>query len=243
MNDLARGPETPLTNAKGAFSSSLAEYALLAMLHFDKQVTRLQANRQGKKWERFTMSVLKGKAVGFIGFGDIAKATARLCKAFDMRILALRNSHDLSEEGLVDVVYYSDENKLEIFRQSDFLVCSLPGGAPTYHFCGAEEFAAVKPSSVFISVGRGSAIDESALATALQCGALKGAALDVFETEPLPESSPLWSFDNIIISSHNADLTSDYMDLCWAGFENKLDEFLSPDFVDFNSTVDKMKGY
>lgn len=246
LNSLPRGPETPLTNAKGAFSRSLAEYSLMAMLHFNKQLPRLQANREGKKWERFTMNELAGQTVGFVGFGDIAQATARACKAFGMRIVALRNSRG-AQSDLTDAVYYSDSaaDRLEVFRQSDHVICSLPGGAATAKFCGKDEFAAMKPSGVFLSIGRGTCVDEEALVAALTENRIAGAALDVFAVEPLPADSGLWTCPNLILSPHNADLTVTYIKQTWDVFLEKLTAYGSPGFAGFpsGSTVDKVKGY
>ena len=109
LNSLPGGSEIPLTNAKGAFSRSLAEYSLAAMLHFNKQIPRLQKNRTTKTWDKFIMNELHGQTVGFIGFGDIAQCTARLCKAFGMRILAWRNTRGASGEELADEVFYSSD--------------------------------------------------------------------------------------------------------------------------------------
>jgi len=247
LNSLPRGPETPLTNAKGAFSRSLAEYALLAMLHFNKQLPRLQANREAKKWERFTMNELAGQTVGFVGFGDIAQATARVCKGLGMRIVALRNSRSAPASELTDAVFYSDSeaDRLEVFRQSDHVICSLPGGASTAKFCGKDAFAAMKASGIFISIGRGTCVDEDALVAALTEGRIAGAALDVFAVEPLPQDSGLWSCPNMILSPHNADLTVSYINQTWGVFLEKLAVFENPDYAGFpsGSTVDKVKGY
>eukprot|EP00931_Biecheleriopsis_adriatica_P094723 TRINITY_DN68352_c0_g1_i1.p1 TRINITY_DN68352_c0_g1~~TRINITY_DN68352_c0_g1_i1.p1 ORF type:complete len:340 (+),score=65.40 TRINITY_DN68352_c0_g1_i1:63-1082(+) len=248
INSLPRGPEVPVTNAKGAFSSSLAEYALAAMLHFNKQIPRLQSNRTTKTWDRFIMGELRGQTVGFIGFGDIAQTTARLCKAFGMQVMALRNSRGQPGNELADVVCYASDApdgkaKEEVFRQSDYVICTLPGGPATYHACGASEFAVMKTSAVFISMGRGSCVDEAALVDVLKGGKIAGAALDVFEKEPLAPESPLWHCDNLLLSPHNADLTETYMKLAWDVFLKRLAEYTSPSFSHFEGVVDKTKGY
>jgi len=240
LSPLPGSSEIPVTNAKGAFSRSLAEYSLGAMLHFNKQVPRLQSNRESRVWDKFIMNEMYSKTVGFVGFGDIAKATARLCKAFGMRIVALRQGA-FDESGLADEVYGSAD-KLKVFEQ-DFVVCTLPGTPLTYHFCGEAEFAAMKKSAVFVSLGRGVCVDESALAAALSEGRIAGAALDVFETEPLPLDSKLWGCDNLLLSPHNADLTPTYLQDAMAVFMDRLEEFSAPDFSEFREVVDKVKGY
>merc|ERR1711871_1490851 len=192
MVKLPGGNDIPLTNAKGAYSRVLAEYTLAAMLHFNKQVPRLQDNKRSRTWEKFTMSELHGKTVGFVGFGDIAQTHVPYCKAFGMRVLALRQSKNANGNDLADKVYYTGlgappegDQKLDLFKEADYVVCSLPGGDATKYFCGRAEFAAMKPSAVFISIGRGTCVDEAALVDALKEGSIAGAALDVFEKEPL----------------------------------------------------------
>jgi phosphoglycerate dehydrogenase-like enzyme len=250
MLALPGGKEIPLTNAKGAFSSSLAEYSIAAMLHFNKQITRLQSNKGEKKWEKFIMSELKGMTVGFVGFGDIAQTTVPYCRTFGMKVLALRQSTNASGNDLADKVYYcgagappEGDQKLDLFREADYVICSLPGGSATTHFCNKEAFAAMKPSGVFISIGRGTCVDEKALVDALTNGQIAGAALDVFEKEPLPEDSSVWTCKNLLLSSHNADLTSSYMQLTWDVFCAKLAAFTAPNFAGFDTQVDKDKGY
>lgn len=236
----------PLTNAKGAFSRSLAEYAVAAVMHFNKQITRLQANRVSRNWEKFIMNEVHGKTCGFIGFGDIAQHTARLCRALGLQVLAWRNRQGLPGNDLADRVTYASDGpqaKQEVFEQSDFVICSLPGGEATYHACGAAEFAVMKPTAVFISIGRGSCVDETALLEVLKSKKILGAALDVFEKEPLSPESPLWDMENLLLSPHNADLTPTYMSQTWDIFVQKLTDFRSPNFTTFKDQVDKSCGY
>lgn len=234
-----------VTNARGAFSSSLAEYSLAAMLHFNKRVPHIQENKRRKVWEKFIMPELRGMSVGFVGFGDIGQTTARLCRAFGMRILALRRRKgEAPQKCDADETFGIDDatERLELFRRSDFVVCSLPGTPQTQHFCGAKEFAAMKETAVFISIGRGVCVDESALCEALRSGSISGAALDVFETEPLPESSPVWDAPNTLLTSHNADLTQTYLKDSWDVFSRSLKEFREAPET-FKSTVSLERGY
>lgn len=234
-----------VTNARGAFSSSLAEYSLAAMLHFNKRVPHIQENKKRKVWEKFIMPELRGMSVGFVGFGDIGQTTARLCRAFGMRILALRRRKgEAPQKCDADETFGIDDSseRLELFSRSDFVVCSLPGTPETRHFCGSLEFATMKETAVFISIGRGVCVDEAALCEALRSGRIAGAALDVFETEPLPESSPVWDAPNTLLTSHNADLTQTYLKDSWDVFSQKLSEFReAPDLL--KSTVSLDRGY
>eukprot|EP00929_Paragymnodinium_shiwhaense_P115153 TRINITY_DN83843_c0_g1_i1.p1 TRINITY_DN83843_c0_g1~~TRINITY_DN83843_c0_g1_i1.p1 ORF type:complete len:369 (+),score=104.93 TRINITY_DN83843_c0_g1_i1:75-1109(+) len=245
LRPLPRIAEVPVTNAKGAFSRSLAEYALMAMLHFNKQVPRCQQNKQEKKWEKFLMSELHGMTVGFVGFGDIAQTTVPLCRAFGMKVLALRrNKGGATDKGQADETLGIDnaEERLALFQRSDFVVCSLPGTPETKHFCGAKEFAAMKETAVFISMGRGVCVDEAALCDALKSGSIAGAALDVYEVEPLPEAAAVWDAPNLLMTSHNADLTKTYIEDTWVVFLEKLRAFRSAP-QDFKGTVSIEHGY
>lgn len=177
----------PVTNGRGAFSSSLAEYALTAILHFTKQVPRCLGNARSQTWEPFVMDVVRGKTVGFVGYGHIAQATAALCKALGMRVVACRRSCG-ADDTVAPAATYAPEDRSKLFAESDYVICSLPGTSATLDFCGAAEFGAMRPNAVFVSLGRGAAVDEDALVDALKAGKLRGAALDVFKEEPLPQT-------------------------------------------------------
>jgi len=207
--------DIPVSNAKGAFSSSLGEWCLTAMLHFNKQMPRVLRNREERVWDKFIMSELKGRTVGFVGFGSIAQTTAKLCRAFGMQVVALRQRPDGDGAELADKVLHPDHDKLTLFREADFVMCSLPGTPKTKNFCGAPEFAAMKDTAVFISIGRGTCVDEAALESALKKKSIAGAALDVFVTEPLPQENGLWDCDNLILTAHNADNTITYIEDAW----------------------------
>jgi phosphoglycerate dehydrogenase-like enzyme len=149
--------KVPLSNGRGAFSESLAEYILAASLHFNKQIPRCQQNRREKKWDKFVMNTMQGKTMGFVGFGHIGQCAAKAAKAaFGMKIIALRRDVSKGDNygGVADETFGPDQ-KLEVFKQSDFVVCVLPGTEQTRDFCSTAEFAAMKPSGVFISCGRG----------------------------------------------------------------------------------------
>eukprot|EP00040_Diaphanoeca_grandis_P031893 m.191897 g.191897 ORF g.191897 m.191897 type:complete len:335 (-) comp32447_c1_seq1:186-1190(-) len=235
------GTSIPLTNGRGAFSDSLAEWVATSVLHFNKQIPRVIKNRQDKKWEKFTMDTVKGKTLGIVGFGDIGQCTAKLMKsAFGMKVLAVRNNPNKTSEHADEIV--GPDRKLEVFARSDFVVCALPGTKETLNYCSTAEFKAMKETAVFISIGRGLAVDEDALAHALQTNSILGAAVDVFKVEPLPQDSPLWTCENALITSHNADFTEDYLRLGWSVFVENLNKF--QDGCDVLATpVDKSAGY
>lgn len=202
-----------VTNAKGQFSSSLAEYAMLACSYFAKNVPLLLRQQGSRSWNDFDIEELRGRTMGIVGYGDIGRATARLASAYGMRIVALRRNPQRSAlDPLCDEVYGTGRADLRrLMGASDYVVCSAPSTVETRGMVDADAFASSKADQVFINLGRGPVVDEDALVASLRGGKLRGAALDVFATEPLPEDHELWGMDNVLISPHNMDKTSTFM--------------------------------
>lgn len=218
FEELVEAPGVVLTNAKGIYSNSLAEYALTCASFFAKDFPRLIRQQRDALWEPYDVEELRGKTLGVLGYGDIGQATARLARAFKMRVVAVRRRTELSaaerEEGVLSELFGPDR-LLEFAAASDYVVAALPHTPQTHRMIGRDFFRAMKPSSVFVNVGRGKTVDEPALVEALSRpgGHLRGAALDVFYEEPLPASSPLWGrdlADRVLLSPHNADRTKDF---------------------------------
>lgn len=202
-----------VTNAKGQFSSSLAEYVMMACSYFAKDLPRIMAQQKEKKWEQYDIEELRGKTMGIVGYGDIGRSCAKLATIYGMRVVALRRRPYLSRnDPLCDVVYGTSKANLnQLMSESDYIVCSAPSTVETRGLVNADAFANVKENAVFINLGRGPVVDEPALVEALKSGHLKGAALDVFAEEPLPPENELWGLDNILISPHNMDQTATFM--------------------------------
>jgi phosphoglycerate dehydrogenase-like enzyme len=226
-----------MTNAKGQFSSTLAEYTLMACAYFAKDLPRLLRNKHNKKWEKYEVLEMRGATMGIVGYGDIGKACAKLAKAYGMNVKALqrrrRKDNDTVHDAYCDEILYMDmkdkNNKTalnQIFADCDYILCALPLTPETLGMIGKEQFDQVKPgrSTCFINIGRGPVVDEQALIAALQTdavgldgdtgrgGRLRGAGLDVFSQEPLSKDSPLWTMDNVLLSPHNMDLTATFME-------------------------------
>ena len=235
----------PVTNAKGQFSSSLAEYALMACSYFAKDLPRLVANQQDRKWEKYDVEELRGKTVGIIGYGDIGRACAKLCSVYGMRIMALRRNPFLSrDDPYCDVVYGRDSrSRNQLMANCDYIICSAPSTVETRGMVDAAAFEAVKPGAVFINLGRGPVVDENALIRAIKSGRLRGAALDVFAEEPLPQSSELWDLGpRVLISPHNMDQTATFMHEATDFFlEENLPRFLCGE--ELLNPVDPQLGY
>jgi phosphoglycerate dehydrogenase-like enzyme len=241
-------PKFAVTNGRGAFSTSLAEYVLTMILFFNKQVPRLIANQGEKKWDKFIMNMMESKVIGFVGFGHIGQSTALLINNCNLgtKCIVLQRAKEGKKKELVGNrlridKFYGSEFKSDFFGACDFVVCSLPGTKETKNFMGATEFAAMKPTAFFINVGRGTVVDEDALVDAIQSKKIAGAALDVFQQEPLSKESSLWSTPNILISSHNADYTSDYHSLGWKIFVENFNCYRTG--KPLLTLVDKSAGY
>ena len=213
LNQFTSSSKLQVTNAKGQFSSTLAEYTMMACSYFAKDLPRLTRQKEQRLWQKYNVQELRGTTMGIVGYGDIGRACAKLAKIYGMRVIALRRNPHLCEgDPLRDEVYGSDKASLNhLMSQSDYVVCSAPSTVETRGMIDQAAFQSAKTGMVFINLGRGPVVDEPALIRALSTGVLKGAALDVFVQEPLPPSSPLWDLPNVLISPHNMDQTATFM--------------------------------
>jgi len=197
----------PLTNARGVYKRSLAEFALLGIMYHYKRVRLMLDNQLQRKWAQFHVQFTAGRVMGIVGYGETGRECALLAKAVGMTIHALRRNPNKSDnDPLVDRIF-GPQQLHQMLSGIDVLLCAAPLTAETRHMISHAEFEALKPGAIVINLGRGPVIDESALITALQNRRLLGASLDVFEQEPLPEQSPLWGMENVLISPHCTDWT------------------------------------
>ena len=231
----------PMTNSRGVFARSLAEWVIAGCLYFDKSFARLAVQKAAREFTPFDVEELHGKTMGIVGHGRIGQLTAERARAFGMKIIALRRRPELSHgDPLIDAAYTPDR-LLELMAESDFVVCAAPHTPDTTGLIGAAAIAAMKPSAVFINVGRGAVVDEQALIVALQQKKIRGAALDVFTTEPLPKESPFWDLDNVLISPHSADHTATWLNDAMELFIENFDRFAAGQPL--KNVVDKSAGY
>lgn len=199
-----------LTNAKGMFSSTLAEYCMLACSYFSKDLPRLMRQKLESNWDQYPIRELRGATLGVVGYGDIGRASAKLAKAYGMRVLGLKRNAASFSDPYCDEVLGMDQLN-ELMSSSDYILVSAPLTPQTRGLISAEALSKCKPSAVVINVGRGPIIDEEALIEALSNGTIRGAGLDVMTIEPLPKESPLWKLDNVLLSPHNMDMTLTFM--------------------------------
>jgi phosphoglycerate dehydrogenase-like enzyme len=238
--ELVDGPAV-LTNGRGVFSPALAEFALAALLFFAKDLRRLVEAQGARRWEPFDMRMLAGRTLGIVGYGDIGRSVAERARALGLRILALRRRPELSRgDPLVDEAL-GEGRLLELMARCDDLVVATPLTPQTRGLVGRAAIAALPPTAVVVNVGRGEVIDEAALVEALAAGRLRGAALDVFETEPLPAAHPLWALPNVLLSPHCADHVPGWIEAAMRAFLDELALFRRGEPL--RNVVDKTRGY
>jgi phosphoglycerate dehydrogenase-like enzyme len=230
-----------LTNGRSAFSRSLAEFTLAAALFFAKDFRRMVRSQSRGVWDQFDVEELHGKTLGIVGYGDLGRAAARLAHAFGMRVLALRRRPELSDgDRLLDAVY-SLEQKHDLLAAADFVLIAAPITPQTRGLIGESELRAMKPDAVLINIGRGPVVVEEALIRALREGWIRGAALDVFDKEPLPENHAFYHLENVLLSPHCADHTPGWQNLGMEVFLRNFERFAAGQPLE--NVVDKTQGY
>ncbi|MBS1841675.1 MAG: D-2-hydroxyacid dehydrogenase [Acidobacteria bacterium] len=236
-----RDSTVPLTNGTGVFSPALAEFVLGAIFYFAKDFRRLIRNQITGRWEQFDVDTAAGSTVGIVGYGDIGRAVAARAKAMGMNVLALKRHPDKRKEGDVADEIFGPNQRIEMISKCDYIAVTAPLTPETRGLIGETEIAAMKHSAVVINVGRGAVLDEKALIRALRNGKIRGAALDVFEEEPLPAGHPFYAMQNVLLSPHSTDHTRDWLNNSMEFFAEQCERFL--DGKPLLNIVDKQLGY
>ena len=250
--------DVAVTTSSGIHAPNIAEYVLAMMLAFARRLPRMlayqaRAEWPSQRWEKFATPELRRATVGVMGYGSIGREIGRLAHAFGMRVLGLRRSagtgrppeFELPElagrPGAEPDLLFTPDQLAEMLPACDYVVLALPHTPATYHFINEAALRAMKPSALLVNIGRGALVDEAALARALREGWIAGAALDVFEQEPLPADSPLWKMDNVIISPHIAGFTPHYDERAAALFAENLRRYLAGEPL--LNQVERGRGY
>jgi phosphoglycerate dehydrogenase-like enzyme len=177
------------TSSVGIHVTPLGEWALFGILALTKGLPRLEADKRERRWAHYPVDEARGTTVLIAGLGEIGREVARLAEAFGMNVLSTRrNVGDLDE----------------LLPRADSLVITLPLTDETRGMFNRRRIGLMKPGAIVVNIGRGPVVDEEALIEALRSGHIRGAALDVYATEPLSADSPLWELDNVILSPHTA---------------------------------------
>lgn len=197
-----RESDIPVTNARGVFDLCIAEYVLGQVISFCKDFAGNLRLQQAQQWVHRETEPVAGRTVLVVGAGSIGRQIGRLCKAVGMAVdgVGRRARPGDDEFGAI----YAQADLLSILPDYDFVVIAAPLTPQTEGLFGQAEFKAMHPSARLINIGRGPIVQTTALVAALENGEIDGAALDVFEQEPLPADHPLWGFENVHISAHMA---------------------------------------
>ena len=230
-----------LTNGRGVFSRPLAEFVMGAALFFAKDFRRMLRAQAAGAWEPFDIAEIRGRTMGIAGYGDIGRAVAALARAMGMRVLAVRRQPELAAgDPLLDEAL-PPERLRDMLARSDYVVLAAPLTSQTAGMIGAAELSAMRPGAVLINVGRGGLVNEPALVDALEQRRILGAALDVFEQEPLPAGHAFYRLDNVLLSPHCADHTPDWLERAMRLFLDNFAQYRAG--KPLRNVVDKTQGY
>lgn len=215
-NLVSNGAPSHLIVSRGGGPShaiTVAEHAVALLLGLMRQLPQLERNRAAVAWDREALrartSSLEGANVLIVGFGAIGQEAARRLRPFEARIVGmLRSEPPPDVAALADQIVHPAGFPAAL-AAADAVILSIPLAPETEHMIGAAQLASMKPTSYLVNVARGGLIDDAALVDALRAGRIAGAALDVFEPEPLPPESPLWQLENVILSPHAASSGSE----------------------------------
>jgi phosphoglycerate dehydrogenase-like enzyme len=219
-------PHVIVTNVHGIHGEPVSEAVLAGMLALARDIPRAVRAQDRRVWLRWPAKLLSGKTVGILGVGAIAERLAPKCKALGMKVIGI-SSAVRAVPGFDRM--YGREQLLQAVPELDFLVLLTPYSQATHQLIGASVFAAMKPTSYLVNLARGGVVDEAALVEALRARKIAGAALDVFQQEPLPADHPLWSFENVIITTHQGGFCDVYVDLAMPTIEHNMRCFLAGD--------------
>ncbi len=239
--------DVALTNAHEVHGPVVAEHVIALIFALAKkipQAVRLQGKRiwgQDAMWNHGPRPrEVAGATLGLIGLGSIGRPVARMAAALGMRVIAVREHTEKEKpEGVAAV--YAQAQLSDLLSQSDYVVMAAPLTEATRGLMNADRLRAMKRDAYLINVGRGPQVDEAALADALRNRRIAGAALDVFQHEPLPPESPLWELENLLITPHTAGLTEKLWQRHYVLFSENLRRYLAHEPLLY--IVDKHKGY
>lgn len=235
-----------VTNSRGLHATSIAEHAFGLMLAL---VRKIHLSRDAQREARWTqdeqwlgpppLRQLEGATLGLVGLGAIGSAIAHRARAFGMRVIAVRRRP--SRDGVAVDTQWGPERLGDLCAESDFVVLSAPLTAETRGMLDAAAIERMKRDAFVVNLGRGPVIDESALIAALQENRIAGAGLDVFEEEPLPATSPLWSMPQVIVTPHVSGFGPRLWERAMEIFARNLRAFV--DGRPMENVVDKVAGY
>lgn len=236
--------DVEVTSASGIHAKQIANYCLMMILAFHYQLPSLMRLQSRAEWpanayDLFRPQELSQQILGIVGYGSIGRELARVAQQVGMRVLASKRdvkhpaesgawteSGSGDPHGEIPERIYPGDALVSMAKECDYLVITAPLTPKTHHMVNETVLNALKPNAVLINVARGPIVDEAALISALAAERIRGAALDVFEEEPLPKTSPLWNLDNVIITPHISGNSAQYHEKAAALFAENLKRYL-----------------
>lgn len=239
--------EVIVTNSREVHGPVVAEHVMAVIFALARKIPQSALYQQKHTWgqegiwtEGWRLREIAGATLGLIGVGSIGRRVAQMASAVGMRVIAVREHVENGTPEGVETVFAPSQLD-ELLRQSDYVVLAAPLIAATEGLINRDRLGVMKAQAFLINVGRGAQVDESALVAALRSGGIAGAALDVFEREPLPADSPLWNIENLLITPHTAGLTDKLWERQYQVFSDNLRRYQARQPLRF--VVDKHKGY
>nr|WP_314143663.1 D-2-hydroxyacid dehydrogenase [uncultured Rhodococcus sp.] len=228
-----------LTNSGGILDRAIAEYVAAGILASAKKLPRALARQRERVWEHRVTSGIHGRAALVVGPGSIGREIARVLGALGMRVEAAATSE---RSGDAEFARIRNVRQLSTYAgEYDVIVLATPLTDATRGLVDADVFSAMRSDAGLVNIARGPVVDERALCDALAAGAIGWAVLDVFEIEPLPDTSPLWGMDNVILTAHLAGDADDFAERLWALFEDNLQRYIRGSAL--VNVVDMRVGY
>jgi phosphoglycerate dehydrogenase-like enzyme len=248
------------TTMSGVHSPQMAEYVLLMILAFSRQLNELRMLQERTfwpenkvRWNEFAPLEMRNSVIGIVGYGSVGRQVARILSGFGAKVLATKKDvmhpedpgYALSGTGDPEGNYvhrlYPPQAIKSMLKECDFVIICVPKNATTENLIGPNELASMKPSAYLIDVSRGGIVDQNALIHALQEKTISGAALDVFLEEPLPANNPLWQLPNVIITPHISGVSRYYDERALELFSENLRRYLTD--TPLYNVIDPQKGY
>jgi phosphoglycerate dehydrogenase-like enzyme len=205
----------------------MAEFVIGRLLQIWKHFRVMDQHQRAHAFTRCYGRTLAGSTLGIIGMGSIGCEVATRARALGVRVLGMKRSHRSGDTSDVADELFGPTQLHEMLGRCDAVVVAAPATPDTDHLIDAAACAAMPAGAVLINIARGSLVDEAALVASLQSGHLGAAALDVFEQEPLPASSPLWDLETAYISAHSSVSTDRYIDDVFDLFEDNVSRYVA----------------
>ena len=241
MGNLVASPDIVVTNTKGLYADSVADYVMWALLTLTRNFDVILRNQGRRRWQQISGPSIKGKTLGILGMGSNGCAVAQRARAFELKTIGVvRENGTAAQSAVVDQIVPVSSLQ-QIIGEIDALVVCVPLTNATRGILDSTLIAKMKHGSYLINVSRGGVVDEPAIVKALKKDKLAGAALDVFDREPLSRWSPLWKTENLLVTPHISGLTDDYRERVGNLICQNVDRFSSGKTL--LNTIDPMKGY